>query len=440
MDPLPDPHLLIVLSYFKSFDLTAIPSFIAIVFLLICSSLFSASEVAFFSLRNEQLQVLREQKENRTGQIILGLLHDPSKFIATVLISNTMANIAIILTSSYLVDMLFDFSASPILGTVFEVGIVTFLIIMFGEVVPKVYATRKSLALAHRMAYPLYLVTKLLTPLSYTMTSATRVIEKNIRTRSFNVTIDELNHAIDIASDQSTPAEEKQILKGIVKFGNIEVTQIMRQRPDVIAFDVDLPFSQLLEKIIENGYSRVPVYEESIDNIKGILHIKDLLAHLDEKDTYDWKSLLRPPFMVPESKKINDLLEDFQERKTHFAIIIDEYGGVIGIVTLEDVLEEIVGELNDEFDVEDSFYTQIDDNNYVFEAKTMLNDISRIMNIDMQLLKDEEGEAVSLAGLILEIAGKIPEKNETIKHGKLTFTIEAADKRKIKRVKISRTP
>lgn len=438
MDPLPEPYLFIVLSFFRAFDVAIIPAVLTIIFLLICSSLFSASEVAFFSLKTDQLQKLREQKNSRTGQIIVNLLHNPSKLIATVLISNTMVNIAIILVSSYLLDIIFDFTTNRLLGTIIEVGVVTFTIIMFGEVLPKVYATRASLSLAHRMAIPIYIVNKILSPISYAMTAATHAMEKNIKTRSYDVSIEELNHAIDIASDHSTPAEEKQILKGIVKFGNTDITQIMRQRPDVVAFEIDMPYTKLLAKIIENGYSRVPVFEDSIDNIKGILHIKDLLAHLDEKDNYDWKTLLRPAFIVPESKKINDLLEDFQERKTHFAIIIDEYGGMMGIVTLEDVLEEIVGELNDEFDVEEPFYTKLDENTFVFEAKTMLNDISRIMGIDMQLLRDVEGEAVSLAGLILEIAGKIPQKNDIINHGNLTFTIEAADRRKIKRVKISR--
>ncbi|MBK8846812.1 MAG: gliding motility-associated protein GldE [Bacteroidetes bacterium] len=422
----------------RPFDFSIVFQLLSILILLVCSSLFSGSEVAFFSLRSEQLEGMRNGNHKRAAGILTNLLAQPNKLIATLLIANNFVNIAIVILSSIVLESIFDFTTNPLLGTIIEIGVVTFIIIMFGEVLPKVYATRKSEFIAAQMAFPIYAVSKLLSPISFALTSATNMIEKNVKAQNYSITIDELNHAIDIASDQSTPIEEKKILKGIVKFGNIDVTQIMRTRPDLVAFEFDTKFIELLKKIIESGYSRVPVYDESIDNIKGILHIKDLLAHINEGDDFDWHKLMREPFFVPESKKINDLLEDFQERKTHFAVIVDEYGGVSGIVTLEDVLEEIVGELNDEFDDEEPNYSKLDEHNFVFEAKIMLMDVSRIMQIELSLLEPHESEAVTLAGLILELAGKIPQKNDVIRYGNISFTIEAADRRKIKRVKVSR--
>lgn len=422
----------------RPFDFSIVFPLLSILILLACSSLFSGSEVAFFSLRSEQLDAMRNGRNKRVAGILTNLLAQPNKLIATLLIANNFVNIAIVILSSVVLESIFDFSTNPLLGTIIEIGVVTFIIIMFGEVLPKVYATRKSELIATQMALPVYAVSKLLSPISYALTAATNLIEKNVKAHNYHVTIDELNHAIDIASDQSTPVEEKKILKGIVKFGNIDVTQIMRTRPDLVAFEYDTTFTDLLKKIIDSGYSRVPVYHESIDNIKGILHIKDLLAHINEGDDFDWHKLMREAFFVPESKKINDLLEDFQERKTHFAVIVDEYGGVSGIVTLEDVLEEIVGELNDEFDDDEPNYSKLDENNFVFEAKIMLIDVSRIMQIELSQLEPRESEAVTLAGLILELAGKIPQKNDVINYGNISFTIEAADRRKIKRVKVSR--
>jgi len=316
--------------------------------------------------------------------------------------------------------------------------LITFIIVMFGDVIPKVYATKNNLRLAQRFAIPLYITHRLFYPFSYLMAGTTAFIEKRMKKISYNVTIDELTHAIDIASDTTTPIEEKKILKGIVKFGNLDVTQIMRPRIDVIAFEMKTPFTELLKKILEAGYSRVPVYDENLDNVKGILHIKDLLAHFEKNDDFEWQTLMRKPFIVPESKKINDLLEEFQEKKIHLAVVVDEFGGVAGIVTLEDILEEIVGELNDEFDDDETFYSKLDDNNYVFEAKTSITDVCRIMNFDLEEFDDVKGETSTLAGLILEIVGKIPSTGEVIRYKNFDFKIEGADKRKIKRVKITR--
>lgn len=401
--------------------------------------MYSSSEVAYFSLSPAQLAAIKEQENSRINQLILNLLSNPVRFIATLLIANSAVNISIVIVSNYLLKMVFDFTLHPFTGVLVNVVLITFIIVMFGDVIPKVYATKNNQILAERFAIPLYLTHRLFYPFSYLLASTTDFIEKRMKKISYNVTINELTHAIDIASDTNTPVEEKKILKGIVKFGNLDVTKIMKPRIDVVAFDIETVFSELLKKVIELGYSRIPVYEESIDNIKGVLHIKDLLAHLEEGDDYKWQALIRKPFFVPESKRINDLLEEFQEKKIHLALVIDEYGGLVGLVTLEDILEEIVGELNDEFDEEETFYSKLDDDNFVFEAKTLLNDVCRIMTIDASVFEDIEGETGTLAGLILELSGSIPKQGDVIAFKDYNFKIEAADKRKIKRVKITRS-
>ena len=439
MDPYhPAGVLLILLDIYKGLTLNTFIFLLVIGVLLIFSALFSGSETAFFSLNNVQLERLRYSENFRYSNLLNKIMAEPAKFIATLLIANSMVNIAIVILTTMMTETVFDFSHSPLTGLLFEIFVVTLLIVLFAEVIPKVYATKNNESIAMLMTLPMYMVLKLLSPLSWLLASSTGLLERRIKKKGYNISIDELTHAIDIASDTTTPVEEKKILKGIVKFGNIDVTQIMKQRPDIVSFDIKLPLKELLNKIIETGYSRIPVYEESLDNIKGILHIKDLLPHIDKSNDFNWQALLRKPFFVPESKKINDLLEEFQEKKVHMAVVIDEYGGTTGIVTLEDVLEEIVGELNDEFDDDEPLYSKLDDDNYVFEAKTLLNDVCRIMNIDISFFDDVEGETSTLAGLLLELSGKIPDRNDIIRFKNFQFKIEAADKRKIKRVKISR--
>ncbi len=402
--------------------------------------MYSGSEVAYFSLSPTQLNIIKDKNnDSRISGLILKLLSNPVRFLATLLIANSAVNISVVIVSNYLLQMIFDFSVHPLASALINVVLITFLIVMFGDVIPKVYATKNNLLLAERFAIPLYITHRLFYPFSFLMAGTTDFIEKRMKKISYNVTIDELTHAIDIASNTNTPVEEKKILKGIVKFGNLDVTKIMKPRIDVIAFDTLTPFTVLLTKVIEAGYSRIPIYEDSIDNIKGILHIKDLLAHLDLTDDFKWQTLIRKPFFVPESKRINDLLEEFQETKIHLALVVDEYGGLVGLVTLEDILEEIVGELNDEFDEEETFYSKLDDDNFVFEAKTLLNDVCRIMEIDAAVFEDIEGETGTLAGLILELSGTIPKQGDVISFNDFQFKIESADKRKIKRVKITRS-
>ncbi|MEP7170135.1 MAG: gliding motility-associated protein GldE [Bacteroidota bacterium] len=428
-----------LLTILKPFTLGIAIDVAAITILLFFSGMFASSEVAFFSLGPTQLEEIKNNLQRKSNNIINHLLSKPKRLLATLLIANSLVNIAIIIISSFTVNQLFDFSLHPQLGFIIQVIAITFMIVLLGEVMPKVYATQKALTMAQTMAFPLYAFDKLLSPLSYMLVSLTHVIERRLTTKGYDITIDELTHAIDITSDQTTPADEKKILKGIVKFGNIDVKQIMKARIDLIGLEKKTPFSKVLKAVEDAGYSRLPVYEETLDKIIGMVYIKDLIAHLDKHDDFKWTTLIRPPYFIPESKKINDLLDEFQEKKMHMAIVIDEYGSATGIVSLEDILEEIVGEISDEFDDEEPVYSKLDENNFVFEAKTLLNDVCRVMEIERSIFDEITGETDTLAGLILEIAGKIPVKGEKINFKDFKFTIESADRKKIKRVKITKS-
>ncbi len=427
-----------ILSILREFAVSSAVDLVAIVVLLFFSGLFSSSEVAFFSLGPTQLEEIKNNLYRKSNNLISHLLGRPKRLLATLLIANSLVNIAIIIISSFTVNQIFDFSLHPKLGFIIQVIAITFMIVLFGEVMPKVYATHKALQMAQVVAFPIYAIDKLLSPLSYVLVSFTHVIERRLTKKGYDITIDELTHAIDITSDQTTPADEKKILKGIVKFGNIDVKQIMKARVDVIALEKKTSFSDVLKTVEEAGYSRLPVFEGTFDKVIGILYIKDLIAHLDKDDSFKWTSLIHPPYFIPESKKINDLLDEFQEKKMHMAIVIDEYGSATGIVSLEDILEEIVGEISDEFDDEEPVYSRLDENNFVFEAKTLLNDVCRVMEIERSIFDDVTGEKDTLAGLVLELTGKIPLKGEKINYKDFMFTIDSADRRKIKRVKITK--
>ena len=402
------------------------------------SGFISGAETAFFAITPVQLFELKESQKSR-HKLVYGLLERPKRLLATLLISINFVNIAIVVLSSIIIEDIFDFHNHETVGFLIQVVAVTFVIVLFCEVMPKVYATQNPLRSALKSVFPIFALSKLLRPFSYLLIASTSIVDKRFGQKGYDISVDELTHAIDITSDKSTPEEEKKILKGIARFGNIDVRQIMKSRMDVVAFNKDLKFSELFPLILENRYSRVPVYENSFDTVIGVLCIKDLLPYLDlqNDDTFEWQKQMRPAYFVPESKKINDLLQEFQEKKNHLAIVIDEYGGSSGIVTLEDVLEEIVGEINDEFDDDELTYSKLDDYNYVFEGKTNLNDICRIMEIDHKLLEFEEEEIDSLAGLILELMGSIPQRNQVVKLNDIQFTIESADKKRIKRVKIT---
>lgn len=406
--------------------------------LLFFSGFISGSETAFFAITPAQLIGLKDSKHT-PHRVVYQLLTTPKRLIATLLIAINFVNIAIVVVLPDLIDSLFFFGDNEQLKFLVQVVAATFVILLFCEVMPKVYATHNAVKFAATSAYAVFLIDKLFRPLSWLLATTTSLVDKRIANRSYEVSVDQLTHAIDITSDKNTPEEEKQILKGIARFGNIDVKQIMKSRMDVVAFEKDQKFNEILPAILENRYSRIPVYEDSFDQIVGNIYIKDLLPHLEQSDNeeFNWNSLLRPAYFVPESKKINDLLQEFQEKKMHLAIVIDEYGGTSGIVTLEDILEEIVGEINDEFDDEELFYSRLDEHTVVFEGKTLLNDVCRVMEAERKLFDIGKEEVDTLAGLLLELKGSIPKLNEVIHFREISFTVESADRRRIKRVKVS---
>ena len=434
MDPDPLFNLFVIIN---PINFSIIVALIVIIILLICSALISGSEVAFFSITAKEKDDLENEKLP-TSDKVLELLRKPKFLLANILIANNFINIAIVVISTFIVDNLLSFGASEgLFQFLITVVSVTLLILLVGEVIPKVYATNNSIKLAKFMASPLFVIGKICAPLSSLLVSSTSFIDKKIKKSATEISVNDLDHALEITEIEGVTSEDKKILEGIVKFGETDVKQIMKSRVDVIAFDETTDFKDLLAEIIENGYSRIPVYKESFDNISGILYVKDLLPH-KEKKNFDWTKLLREPFFVPESKKIDDLLRQFQESKIHIAIVADEYGGTSGIVTLEDVIEEIIGEISDEFDDDDIVYSKIDENNYVFEGKISLVDMYKIIDIDGDIFEEEKGEADTLAGFLIEKSGKIMKKNERMKFGDYQFEVEAADKRRIKQVKVTR--
>ena len=408
---------------------------IAVLLLLICSALISGSEVAYFSLGPNELDEIDGNGDKKI-EVLKNLLERPKRLLATILIANNFINVAIVILSTYLSDLMIDHSLSELAQFAIQVVVVTFLLLLLGEVIPKVYANKNPLSLAKFMAQPLYYVRGILTPISSVLVNSTNFIDKRIKKKGHNISVDELSQALELTSDENGKDEEQKILEGIVKFGNTEVKQVMTSRIDVVSLEENLNFSEVIETILDAGFSRIPVHKESFDNILGVLYIKDVLPHLSE-DEFDWLKIIREPFFVPENKKIDDLLKEFQSKKTHLAIVVDEYGGSSGIISLEDILEEIVGEISDEFDDEDLVYSKLDDYNYVFEGKTPLNDMYRVLNIDGDEFDAEKGEAETMAGFVLELFGKIPKKNEKLRFNDYNISIEAADKRRVKRIKLT---
>jgi len=419
-----------------------IASLLVMFVLLALSAAISGSEIAFFSLSPAQLSDLRSQN-TKNSLLILHLLEKPKRLLATILIANNFVNVAIVLISSFVMTGLFDFTNSPLLGFLVQVVIVTSLILLFGEIMPKIYATQNAVTTAHFMARPMLIMRRVFNPISSILVKSTTLIDKRIAHKGHDISIDDLSEALELTTaDNSTPEEEKKILKGIVKFGDIAVREIMKARIDVTAVDAKTPYNDLLSTILESGYSRIPVYQDSFDKVTGILYIKDLLPHLDKTSGFDYLSLQRPAFFVPENKRISDLLQEFQTRKIHLAVVVDEYGGTSGIVTLEDILEEIVGEINDEFDSESDtiHFSKIDESSYLFEGKTLLNDFCKALGIEDRIFAEAKGESDTLAGLMLELAGKIPDTNEKIQFGSYVFQADTVDKRRIKRIKVTVLP
>lgn len=432
----PDPPSLKALFFITDFSVV---TGIALLFLLLFfSALISGAEVALFSLTRTDIDEGLEAKSKRI-QIISRLLERPKKLLATILVANNFINIGIVILFAYLGEFMFEGITSVILRFILEVVIVTFLILLFGEILPKIYASRNKVKFATFMAYPLQVLDILFSPLSLPMRSVTIAIQNKLGKQKSNLSVDQLSQALRLTSEDDTTKEEQKILQGIVSFGNTDTKQVMRPRIDIFALSVDQKYTEIMEEIVENGYSRIPVYKDNIDKIQGILYVKDLLPYIERKQ-FDWTTLLREPFFVPENKKLDDLMAEFQEKKVHLAVVVDEYGGTSGLISLEDIIEEIVGDISDEFDDEDLKYSKLDDHNFVFEGKTALKDFYKIIKVeDETVFEENKGEAETVAGFVLEISKNFPKLNSKINFKNYVFTIEALDKKRIKFVKFTKT-
>ena len=408
---------------------------IAIAFFLFCSAMVSAAEVALFSLTQQDLNTLSEEDSSKAN-LISKLLQRPKKLLATILVANNFSHIGVVIVFSFVGNNIFSAIESPILKFVVEVILITFLILLFGEVLPKIYASRNNIQFSKFVANPLSILDKLLSPISFPMRAISVYLHEKLGRQKSNISVDQLSQALGLTSTEDTTSEEQKILEGIVSFGNTDTKQVMSPRIDIFALEMEETFAEIYEKIVDKGYSRIPVYKDSIDHIEGVLFVKDLIPHINKKE-FDWIKLIREPFFVPENKKLDDLLKEFQSKKSHLAIVVDEYGGTSGLVSLEDIIEEIVGDISDEFDDENLNFSQIDDKNFLFEGKINLKDFYRIVDVDEEIFEISKGEAETLAGFILEILGNFPKKGQKIHFKNVHFTIEAVDKKRIKQLKVT---
>jgi len=411
----------------------AIVGIVVVVILLFFSAMISGSEVAYFSLGPSHLNELKEN-QTRKEALVLKLLDKPERLLANILITNNFINVGIVIIASFVTGTVFNFAHAPLLGFVTQVIVITFLLLLFGEIMPKVYANRFAPRFARRMAVPLVVLDKLFQPLIFILVRSTGLVNRRLAKKGQNISMDDLSEALDLATD--VVENEKEMLEGIVRFSNLEVNEIMKPRTDVVAVDIETDLDTLIRMIIDSGYSRIPVYEETSDHLKGILYVKDLLPHINKKNVFNWQKLIRDPFFVPVTKKINDLLKEFQEKKIHLAIVVDEYGGTEGIVTMEDILEEVVGEITDESDEAEEFYKKIDLLTYIFDGKTLLNDFYKVTELDDELFDEMQGDAETIAGLLLELKGGFPRNNDVVHCRGIEFTVLAMDKRRIKEVKV----
>lgn len=368
------------------------------------------------------------------------LLEKPKTLLATILISNNLINVGIVILSSYILSNFIEETQDPLTFFLIQVIAITFLILLFGEILPKVYASRNALLFSKRMAGFLAIIVWLFRPLSTVLIRSGNLLDRGVRRGGGNnqevLSVNDLSQALELTQESTSGIEEQRLLEGIVRFGNTNVKQIMTPRLDVIALEEKKTYQEVLQSIRDAGFSRIPVFQETFDQISGVLYIKDLLPHLDASEDFEWVKLQRPAFFVPEQKKIDDLLQEFRAKRIHMAVVVDEFGGTSGIVTLEDVIEEIVGDISDEFDVEELIFSKLDDNTYVFEGKTPLNDFYKVIDIIGNEFEEEKGEADTLAGFLLEIAGKFPELQEEIVFNQYRFTVEALDNRRIQRIKV----
>lgn len=402
--------------------------------LLFCSGFVSASEIAFFSLTPSDLNEI-EESEDTSDRIINKLLGMSQKLLATILISNNFVNITITVLGNYVMLSMFDFGEVVWLEFLFISVLLTFLLLLFGEIMPKFYSSIDPLKFCRFCAPVINVLTYLLSPVSSVLVSSTRLVNRLQKKQSHNLSVDELEQALEL-TDKTELTDEQELLEGIIRFGDETAKDVMTARLDMVALNIRDNYKTVLSCVAENVYSRIPVYSGTVDNIKGILYIKDLLPHLAKGENFRWQTLIRPAFFVPETKQIDDLLRDFQASKVHIAIVVDEFGGTLGLVTLEDVIEEIVGEINDEYDEVERSYVKLNSNTYLFEAKTMLSDFQRELNLDEELFEEVEGDADSLAGLLLELKGDFPELHESIDFQHLTFEVMEMDERRIVKIKV----
>lgn len=414
-------------------NLEIIIGFVFIAFLLMISAFISGSEVAYFSLNTSDTDKLKSAKTARASTV-LRIYSNPERLLNSILAANNFVNVSIVIIATFISDSLFDFSGNPVLGFVIEVITITFFILLFGEIIPKVYATRHHLGFALSMAFFMKWIIFIFKPLAIFLSFTTALFRRKTIPKKNTLSMNDLSDALSMSSVQT--GEDEKILKGIVKFGNISVNAIMTPRVDIMALNLKGGFNDILPLIYDSGFSRFPVYSESFDDMKGILYVKDILAHTDQQSTFRWQSAIRPPYFVPESKRINELLKEFQVKKMHMAIVIDEYGGTSGIITLEDILEEIVGEITDESDDEEPTFRRDIDNSYIFQGKTLLNDFFKILNIEEDAFEDVRGESETLAGLLLELTGEIPAKDQLIEYDRFSFKVISADRRRIKEIKV----
>ena len=441
--PDPDPliGLLTVVSnnFYKGFTeqpISAIIGLAVLVLLLIASALISSSETAFFSLQPADIDEL-ESRTDVKSKLVLKLRETPKTLLATILIVNNFVNVTITLLSTYIMALLFDMVNYPVAAFLLEVVIVTSLILIVGEITPKIYAGKRPVTVARFMARPLRFLIGFFKPLSKPLVNSTSFMDKHLEKKKGDISMEDLSTAVDIATEESTPLDEKQMLKGIASFSEKEVSSVMIPRVDIIGVEKNMEFTEMLAIVIKSGFSRIPVYDETMDKVSGILYVKDLLPYLDAQ-SYEWQKLIRPAFFVPENRKINDLFQDFREKKIHIAIVVDEYGGTSGLITMEDVIEEIVGEINDEFDEtnKEEHYTKLDDGSYLFKAQTSIVDFCKVFGVDENYFEPMQGEADTLAGLILEIEGRIPEIGFKFNFEKFNMEITDADTKRIKEVKV----
>jgi len=414
--------------------LGVIVAFCLSVFLLLCSGFVSASEIAFFSLTPSDINEVEEGK-HRSDKRIMALREDSERLLANILISNNLVNIAIITLLDFVFMKVIDFGGSDVLQFILMTVVLTFLLLLFGEVIPKIYSAQHALAFCRFAAPALCNISKVLRPLSNLLIRSKVVTRRFVHSDTQSLTVDDLEKAMEL-TDQKDIAQESSMLEGIIRFGGEMAREIMTSRVDIVALNINTPFPEVLKCIVENNYSRIPVYQGTQDNIKGVLYIKDLLPHLGKPTSFRWQSLIRPPYFVPETKMIDDLLRDFQSNKVHMAIVVDEFGGTSGLVTMEDIIEEIVGEINDEYDDEEKPYQRLNQNTYMFEAKVLLADFMKILDLDDDYFEEVEGEADTLAGLLLEIKGEFPQLHERITYKDFSFEVMEMDERRIVKVKV----